>query len=414
MPTAPAERPLGALPLGALVVASMIGTGVFTTSGFALSDVGAPHVVLVAWVLGAVHAALGALTYGWLARRHPTSGGEFALLSGGLHPAAGHAAGWVSLLAGFTAPIAAAAHGLEAYLQRPGVLWIGATAIVGSALLHGASRHVGAVAQAGAVALKLLFIVGFLAFGLPAVALAPAHGAAPAAHWGALGPTLVWISFSYSGWNAAIYLAGEARDTGRHLAAWSAGAVALVAALYVGLNAVFVYAAPVNQLAGRPDIGVAAAEALGGPMLARGLALLVSLALLTSVSAMMMAGPRVLWAMGRSGALPAWLGAGSATPRNAIAAQTALALTVFLATGLQSLLGYIGLTLSLCSALVAIALLRTDLAGWRRLAPLAYLTSTLAMAGWLALFRPVEAAASVATLGIGAVVWRVQSRMRGD
>lgn len=401
----PRAAGLGPAPLGALVVASMIGTGVFTTSGFALADLASPHGVMVAWALGAVHAALGAATYGWLAARVPRSGGEFALLHRALHPAAGHATGWVSLLAGFTAPIAAAAHGLEAYLQQEGALWIGASAILGSALLHGLHRGVGAWVQTGAVVLKLLGIGAFLAVGLPALGTAAGPSVAEATDWGALGPTLVWVSFSYSGWNAAIYLAGETREGAGGLARWSVAAVAVVGLLYLALNAVFVYAAPVAVLAGRADVGVAAAEALGGGDLAGGLMALVSLALLTSVSAMMMAGPRVLWAMGREGALPRVLGRGEDTPRVAIAVQAALALGVFLSTGLQSLLGYIGLTLSLSAALVAVALLRTPERGAWRVVPWAYLLGTLGMTAWLGWMRSGEAAASVATLGLGAVVW---------
>jgi amino acid transporter len=395
-----AREGLGPVALGALVVASMVGTGVFTTSGFALADLGAPEAVLAAWALGGAHAALGAATYGWLAAKVPVSGGEFALLSRALHPAAGHAAGWVSLLAGFTAPLAAAAHGLEAYLGVPGVGWVGAAALVGGALLHGVDARVGAWTQVAAVGLKLTLLAGFLAVGLPAVAARPA-APAEAARWGALGPTLVWVSFSYSGWNAAIYLAGEARGGGRGLAAWSVGAVGVVTALYLGLNAVFVYAAPVADLAGRADVGVAAAAALGGPAWARALSGLAALALATSVSSMMMAGPRVLWAMGRAGALPAWLGEGD-TPRRTVLAQAALALAAFASAGLQALLGYIGLTLSLSAALVAVALLRVGGPGAWRIVPWLFLLGTLAMAAWLAAFRPWEAAASAATLALGA------------
>jgi amino acid transporter len=395
---------LGPVHAGALVVASMVGAGVFTTSGFALADLGSPRAVLVAWALGAIHAAAGAATYGWLAARHPESGGEFLLLSRGLHPAAGHAAGWVSLLAGFTAPLAAAAHGLEAYLGREGSLWIGALAIVAGGVVHTAGLRVGALVQTTAVVLKLVLLAAFLVVGLPLV-LGSAPDAPVATHWSRLGPTLAWVSFSYSGWNAAIYLAGETRDGADGLARWSVAAVAVVAALYLGLNTVFVYAAPVEVLAGRPDVGLAAAEALGGPGWARGLSVVVALALATSVSSMMMAGPRVLWRMGREGALPRWVGRDDGLPLRAIALQGGLALAVFFVAGLRELLGYIGLTLSLSSALVAVALLRAGVPGWRRAVPLIYLVGTLGIAAWFAWLSPGQAAASVASLGVGVAAW---------
>ena len=105
----------GLLTLVSLVVANMIGAGVFTTSGFALADLGTPDRVMVAWLTGGVLAVCGALSYGALVRRITDSGGEYLFLSRVIHPAAGFVAGWVSLLAGFTGAIAFAASALEAY-----------------------------------------------------------------------------------------------------------------------------------------------------------------------------------------------------------------------------------------------------------------------------------------------------------
>ena len=99
----------------ALVVASMIGAGVFTTSGYSLATLGTPPRVLAAWGVGGVLAVLGALCYGALAARLRESGGEYLFLSRTLHPALGFLSGWISLWAGFTAPIAVAAAAFGAY-----------------------------------------------------------------------------------------------------------------------------------------------------------------------------------------------------------------------------------------------------------------------------------------------------------
>jgi len=109
------QRQLGLATATALVVANMIGTGVFTTSGFLLADLRSPWIVLAAWAVGGVIAMLGALSYGALARRIPEPGGEYIFLSRTLHPAAGYLAGWVSLLVGFSAPLAAAAFAFGDY-----------------------------------------------------------------------------------------------------------------------------------------------------------------------------------------------------------------------------------------------------------------------------------------------------------
>ena len=164
------KRRLGVTSAGALVVANMIGVGVFTTSGFALADLHRPEPVLLAWGVGGILAMCGAVSYGALARQIPESGGEYTLLSRTVHPLAGFLAGCVSLLAGFTAPIAAAAHGLQAYLGpsfglsvRPE--WIGTTAILAAGLMHGLRLRHGVVLQNVAVLLKLVGIAGFVALG---------------------------------------------------------------------------------------------------------------------------------------------------------------------------------------------------------------------------------------------------------
>ena len=413
-------RSFGAGHTIALIVASMIGSGVFTTSGYALGDLGSREAVVLAWVVGAVHAMLGAISYGWLASLHPESGGEYVLLERTVHPSAGYVAGWVSVLAGFTAPIAAAAHGLEAYLGREGALWIGATAIIGSVLLHGSRRDLGAKMQTVAVALKVMLLLGFLGFGAFYITAPSQPTELASTNWAKFGPTLVWVSFSYSGWNAAVYLAGELEErTTRGLARVSALAVLLVGALYVGLNALFVYASPVADLAGKAQVGVIAAEAIGGESWATALSLIVALAMATSVSSMMMAGPRVMWKMAREGALPSFIGSGEGTPRVAIAAQGALALVVFLTSSLSELLGYIGLTLSLSAALAVFGLLLENLRGARvpekrfmLAVPILFIISTLAMAAWLASYKPWQALASVATIAVGLVVWVLQHAWR--
>ena len=142
----------------------------FTTSGFALADLGRRDLVMLAWGIGGVLAMCGALSSGALARRIPESGGEYTLLSRTVHPLAGLAAGWVSLLAGFTAPIAAAALALQAYLgpSFAGLSspeWIGTAAILAAGLMHGLRLREGVILQNLAVGLMLLVIAALLILG---------------------------------------------------------------------------------------------------------------------------------------------------------------------------------------------------------------------------------------------------------
>jgi APA family basic amino acid/polyamine antiporter len=395
-----------------MVIGNMIGVGVFTTSGFSLADLGSREWVLAAWVMGGGIALCGATCYGALARRIPESGGEYTFLSATIHPVVGFTAGWVSLLAGFTAPIAASALGLQSYFAQAvggGVRpeWIGTGAIAVAALMHGLRLESGLRLQDLAVGVKLAAIVAFVGVGALLVMPRPVPAAAETAGFeiGAFAVTLVWISFAYSGWNAAVYVGGEVADPDRNLprALWlGTGSVAV---LYVALNAVFVYAAPVAELAGRAEVGAVAAEALGGARLRVALSALVALALFTSISAMVMAGPRVYARMAEDGLFPRLFRAG-AVPSAAVALQAGLAVLVVWSTTLAQLLSYVGLMLGIFAAATVCGLLvlrRRE--GARRVpipghpwVPAIYLVGTLGASAFMVTRRPAEALAGLVTV----------------
>jgi APA family basic amino acid/polyamine antiporter len=395
----------------ALVVANTIGTGVFTTSGFALADLGRPSIVLLAWAVGGLIALCGAISYGALARRFPESGGEYLFLSRIVHPAAGFLAGWVSLLAGFTAPIAAAGLGLHAYLAaavdvplRPE--WVGTAAIGAAALMHGLRLRQGVVLQNVAVAVKIAVIAAVVVFGWLRLPEATPPAASVDFEVGAFAVTLVWISFSYSGWNAAVYIAEDLRDPTRMLPRSLVSATLCVTAVYLGLNAVFVYAAPVDQLAGKADVGAVAFEAMGGPPARRAISVLVSLALFTSISSMVMAGPRVYAKMAADGLFPRVFRAGGDVPAAAVMLQAGLALVVVWVSGLAELLGYIGFTLGLSAAATVSALFWVRMRDGSRRVPVPgfpwtpglFVLATLATAGFMIVREPVQAGLGLATI----------------
>lgn len=420
---AAARRRLGFWSLLALIVANMVGAGVFTTSGFALADLGRRDLVLLAWLVGGALALCGAVSYGALARRIPESGGEYTFLARTLHPLAGFLAGWISLTAGFTAPIAAAAHGLQAYLEASlpewassrDPRWIGTLAIAAAGLMHGLRFREGVRLQNLAVAAKLVLIAGFVALGAT-LRSGVSDGGEPSLQTvdlGAFAVTLVWISFSYSGWNAAVYLGGEVRHPERDLSRSLLLATLLVTCTYVALNAVFLYAAPREALAGEAEVGAIAAEALGGPRLRAGLSALVVLALFTSISSMVMAGPRVYARMAEDGMLPRVFRMGAEVPGAAIALQTGLAVLVLWVSALRALLGYIGFTLGLSAAATIVGLLvlrrregaeRVPIPGhpW---VPAIFVAATLATAGFMVARQPLESLLGLLTVGAGIPVY---------
>lgn len=415
-------RQLGLLSATALVVANMIGTGVFTTSGFLLADLKSPWAVLAVWAVGGVHAALGALSYGALARRIPESGGEYLFLSRTLYPAAGYVAGWLSLLVGFAAPLAAAAFAFGEYAKPwfPG--W--SPKLSGSLLLlvftavHSFHVQRGAWVQNLTVLVKVILIVGFAGFAFTRLEVTgpagPAEFTAPA-----FGVCLVWVSFSYFGWNAAVYVGGEVRDPERSLPRSLLLGTAIVTTLYLALNTVFVFSAPVQELAGKLEIGRIAGRAIGGPKLEEAVAVLVTLTLVSCVSAMVMAGPRVYARMAADGYLPRWLAVAEGPPRASIALQSGLALVMVWSATYDALLTYIGFTLGLSTAATVFGLVLLRLRegaqlrvpGWPWV-PGLFLLSVLAMTIFCIARRPMESLVGLATIAVGWIAWQLSERRK--
>lgn len=419
------QRGIGLGTATLLVVANMIGAGVFTTSGFALADLGSPGLVLAAWVVGGGVALAGTLSYAGLARRLPESGGEYAYLRATFGPLAGFLAGWVSLLAGFTAPIAVAALALEVYIaplvgfEVPRGSLAAATILIALGL-HGLRGGAGIGVQNASVVLKLALLAGlFVAGGARAdfTPRAPLADVQPGL--GAFAVSLVWISFSYSGWNATVYLAGEVRDPARNAGRSLWLGCAAVTLTYLALNAVFLYSAPLAELRGRADIGLVAARALGGEAAARTLSAVVALALFTSVSAMMLAGPRVYARMAQDGLLPARFAFRGEVPLSAVALQAVLALVVVAWSDVQELLSYAGFTLGLSSAAAVLGLLRlrrregpgaVPIPGYP-LTPLVHLGVTLPASAWLVWREPRAALVGLATALSGVPVYYLFRRL---
>jgi APA family basic amino acid/polyamine antiporter len=425
------QAPFGLPTLTFLVVANMVGAGVFTTSGFALADLGTPGRVIAAWILGGLIALAGAASYGRLVRVMPESGGEYLFLTRAAHPLLGFIAGWVSLIAGFTGATAFAATAFESYVAPPQMRppWLPADAvavavIIAGGLLHGARVRFGARAQNTVVVIKLVLLAGFFAVALGTLgdgtwrgaALPDAPGGA-AAVVGAFAVSLVWISLSYSGFNAAVYVAEEAVEVRATVPAALMYGTLIVFALYVALNSVFVLAPPPDLVAGQADVAAVTAQWLAGGSIAALVRAIIAFALFSSVSSMLMAAPRVYAKMADDGLLPAFLGFRGETPRAAVIAQTAISVLLVFASTLQDLLSYLGLTLSLSAAVtVACLFLPATRAQplWSRasLVPFAYVASTLCVATVMGWQNPAQVVAAASTFAAGALAYALSRRAR--
>lgn len=422
---------LGNLSLGALVIGNMIGAGVFTTTGFAMADLGSPGWVLLAWLVGGALALCGALSYGSLARLMPVSGGEYFFLSRVVHPLAGFIAGWVSLWAGFTAAIAFAAITFEAYLLPASMRavvpdnLVATIAILLAALAHGLHVRQGARLQNAAVGIKLVFIGGFILFAIAVGTPADWEGikawrSAPPTEFSAaaFATTLMWISFSYSGYNAAIYVASEAKRASAAVPRAILLGTAITTIIYLALNAIFALAPAPEAIAGQEDVAAIAARAVAGDALAYLMRGIVAMALFTSVSAMIMTGPRVYAQMAADGLMPAFLRFHGQVPASAIALQALLSVSVVWLTGLRELLSYLGFTLGLSTAATILSLFIVvrrrggnppELPGYPW-APALTVTFTLLFAGLAASTNPREMLAAVLTILSAVLVYLLFGR----
>ncbi len=429
-------RPLTLIVAIAIVVANMIGTGIFTSTGFQSADLGGSVPQLIAWGLGGVFALCGAAVYGELGAMMPRAGGEYVYLREAFHESVGFLSGWVSLIVGFAAPVAVSAMAFGKYFHWvvPGVSMkvAAVTIIVALSAMHMVSVVIGARVQTAfsimKVALILVFVGAALAVGKGDWSNLSAGNGTEKIATGAFAVSLYWIAFSYSGWNAAAYIAGEIKDPGRNLPRALFIGTAIVMVLYVLLNIVFFYAAPPSVLGNANgkgpvfEVGAFTAQILFGKSAGKMLAALIALGLVSAVSAMIMAGPRVYMAMAEDSVFPkifAWKNK-SGSPVHSIALQSALSIVLLLTAKFDQLVKYIGFTLTIFAALSVVGafVLRAQrpdaprpyrAIGWP-FTPVLFLSLSVWMVYYGIKLEPKAALWGGMTLGSGAVVyvlWRV-------
>lgn len=419
----------------AVVVANMVGTGVFTSLGFQLLDIRSGFALLLLWALGGLAALCGAMTYAELGAALPRSGGEYNLLRNIYHPAAGFVSGWVSSTVGFAGPTALAAMTFAAYatssfseepslmLERglAAVLLLILTAV--HATTHRASSSTQIFFTVVKVTIILLFILAVLfAVGTPQpVNFFPQAGDAAVITSGTFAVALIYVSFAYSGWNAATYLSSEVENPQRFLPWILMSGTAIVTLLYLGLNFVFLYAAPMDAMAGQVEVGAVAAQYAFGETGARFTGIVLALLLISTVSAMTLAGPRVIQVIGEDYSIVKVLGRVNrdGIPATAIFLQSGIALLFIFSSTFESILVFSGFTLALNTFVTVFGVFvlrrrRPDLDRPYRtflypLPPLIFLALTGWTLGFTLINRPVEGLFSLGIVGTGLLFYLLAS-----
>ena len=375
---------MSAIDGAAVVVSNVIGSGILFLPAIVAQMVMHPGAMLAVWIGGGVLAFAGAMAYAELGALRPRAGGEYPILREAFGPLAAFLTGWTSFVAGFSGAIAASAVGLAGYLGRffpaasdptpwmtlpLGVVTltlssqalVALTAIAGLSVVHILGLGPGRVVQNGLALVKVLTLLVFVAAGLSV-------GNGSAAHFSSSTPwpgsgmllALIPVMFSYSGWNAASYIQEEIKDPGRNVPRALAMGTLAVVLVYAAMNVVYLYALDVQQLAGvNVRVVDAAAEALFGPRVADGLAVVTIFIVLGSISAMVFAGPRVYYAMARDGlflASAARVHPRTHTPAYAIAAQGVWSGVLVLTGTFERLVTYTGFAVVLFAGIAVLAL----------------------------------------------------------
>jgi APA family basic amino acid/polyamine antiporter len=425
----------------AIAVADMIGIGVFTSLGFQVGGIPSAFSLVMLWVVGGITALCGALCYAELAAALPRSGGEYNFLSRIYHPAVGFLAGWISATVGFAAPIAVAAMAFGTYFMGafPGFLGgvvspAAASLILGLALawtvslVHLTGLKQSSLFQNVSTAIKVVLIVGFIGAGLAVGTPQPISFAPSSQDLGLIfsapfAISLVFVMYSYSGWNAATYIINEVRDPERTLPRSLLAATLIVLALYVALNAVFLYTTPMSKMAGQINVAQIAGAEIFGDAGGRLVAALICIGLVSAVSAMVWIGPRVTMVIGEDLAGLRFFArkTRAGVPAPAILFQLAVITLLLFTQSFEAVIDYIQFSLTVCTflAVLGVIVLRWTRPELRRpyrvwaypLTPVVFLAVTGFMLYFLITQKPMQSIAGLLTMLAGLAVFAVSRRL---
>jgi APA family basic amino acid/polyamine antiporter len=424
----------GIYPAISIVIANMIGTGIFTSLGFQVMELGTGFSLLMLWLIGGITALIGAMVYAELGSIMPRSGGEYHFLGKLYHPALGFVSGWVSFSVGFAAPVAAASMALTAYfaasVDLPARLiftdpekLIAVAVILLLSWLHARHKKAGAGFQSLFTAFKVTILILFilLAWIIPErtnLEFGPGKESLKEMVSAPFAIALFFVSFAYSGWNAAAYIAGEIRHPVKNIPISLVWGTLIVMTLYMGITWAFLKIIPLEDMQGKIEIGFIYGQKILGLRAGNIMGIIFSLLLLSSVSSLIITGPRVTQVMGEDYPGIRWFSKISRfdTPARAIYVQAALAIVYIISSTFEQMITYIGFTLNLMTLLTVLGLMllrkrqkgkyvhhyRIRAYPWL---PLIFLFVSSWIMVYGIVYRPVESLAGLMTAGAGVVIW---------
>src|SRR5256884_1241800 len=409
-----------------IVVANIIGTGVFTSLGFQVADIQSGFAVLMLWIVGGIAALCGALCYGELSAALPRSGGEYHFLSEIYHPAIGFMAGFISATVGFAAPVALAAMAFGKYFH--GVFNFGSPILLSFvlvwivALFHFGNLRLGSAFQNIWTVVKLFLIAALIAAGLlieqkQPISFLPHAADTMSIFSSAFAVALVYVMYSYSGWNASSYIIGEVKNPQRNVPRSLLIGTIIVMVAYVLLNAVFLATTPQNEMSGQLEVGLISGRHIFGENGGRVVGAIICLGLISAISSMTWIGPRVTMSMGEDHWLLRFLGRKNTggIPANAALVQLLIVNLLLLTRSFELVVVYIQFALLLCSLLtvIGVIVLRASKPNVSRpyrvwlypLPPLLFAAITIWMMIYLLISKTTESVAGMVTAIVGFLLY---------
>lgn len=409
-----------------IVVANMVGTGVFTSLGFQIIDIKSIFALLMLWIVGGVVAMSGALSYGELASKLPRSGGEYHFLTKIYHPILGFLAGWVSFLVAFSAPTALAAMAMATYSHAffgygNEILFALAIVIILS-LIHSFHIRFGGRFQRIVTFLKIGLILFFILSGFfvsdpQSLDVIPDKSDWDQVFSGSFAVSLIFVSYAFSGWNASVYITDEIKNPVKNIPKSLILGTLVVIVLYFFLNFIFMYTTPLVEMEGKIEIGFLSATYIFGDYGGRLMALLITLLLISTVSAMIWIGPRVTMVMGEDYPLLRFLSKKNKNnvPVIAIWVQTTITVILIVSSTFEKVLVYAGFIMNLFTLLAVIGLfiLRIKYPGLPGqykvtgypVTPLIFILLSIWTLTYLLIERPVESILGLLTVFAGLIIF---------
>lgn len=409
-------------------MANMIGTGVFTSLGFQLPDIRNTAALLLLWVLGGLFALAGAFSYAEIGTAINRSGGEYTFLSKIYHPIIGYLSGWISITVGFAAPVALAAIAVSKYASQAGFrsAYLGALIVIAISVVHSFNLRVSAAFQNLSTVFKVVFILAFIAAGIsigaaPENAISYVTSAKAEFLSAAFAISLIYVTYAYSGWNAAAYITEEFRSSRTDLPRALIGGTVVVTVLYTLLQYVFLRHAPYEALVNQVEVGAIAASNMFPASVSALFSGIISLLLVSSISAMVWVGPRVTSKMSEDYRLWSFLRFnGNNIPVKAIWFQAAISIALLLTGTFEQILVYCGMLLNISSALVVLGVFvvrrRQQFSTVYRspgfpLWQLFFLLMSLWMIVFAVLYKPLETLIGLSNLGVGVITYFINKRI---